>query len=144
MESNSKLAPMAASPFPREAEYFGFCPLQLTDRFCAAVNGKLVSAVDTFQDWASMNLVRVDEVHARALLLMASQEQLNATGPVANRMEERKGVHILKEMVERTLKDYPDIAFVFGGRDLFGWMENRILPWVKDNGSRTASSTSVS
>ncbi|MEC7724219.1 MAG: glycosyltransferase [Planctomycetota bacterium] len=52
----------------------------------------------------------------------------------ANRMEERKGVHILKEMVERTLKEYPDIAFVFGGRDLFGWMENRILPWVKDNG----------
>ena len=52
----------------------------------------------------------------------------------ANRMEERKGVHILKEMVERTLADYPDIAFVFGGRDLFGWMEKRILPWVKDNG----------
>ena len=51
----------------------------------------------------------------------------------ANRMEERKGVHILQEMVQRTLAEYPDIAFVFGGRDLFGYMENRLLPWVKDN-----------
>ncbi|MCB9885901.1 MAG: glycosyltransferase family 4 protein [Planctomycetes bacterium] len=52
----------------------------------------------------------------------------------ANRMEERKGVHILKAMVEQTLAEYPQIAFVFAGRDLFGWMEKRILPWVKDHG----------
>jgi glycosyltransferase involved in cell wall biosynthesis len=52
----------------------------------------------------------------------------------ANRMEERKGVHILKEMVEHTLAKYQDIAFVFAGRDLFGWMEHKILPWVKDHG----------
>jgi glycosyltransferase involved in cell wall biosynthesis len=51
----------------------------------------------------------------------------------ANRMEERKGIHIVKEMVEQTLAKYPDIAFVFAGRDLFGWMEKRILPWVKDH-----------
>jgi hypothetical protein len=89
-----------ASPFAREAEYFGFCPLQLTDRFCAAVNGKLVSAVDTFQDWASMNLVRVDEVHARALLLMASQEQLNATGAVAGKSEE-----LTSEQIRQALRD---------------------------------------
>lgn len=50
----------------------------------------------------------------------------------ANRMEERKGVHILKEMVEQTLQHYRDIAFVFAGRDVFGWMEKKILPWVKD------------
>jgi len=52
----------------------------------------------------------------------------------ANRMEERKGVHILQEMVQQTLAEYPDIAFVFGGRDLFGYMEQRLLPWVKANG----------
>ncbi|MCA8975149.1 MAG: glycosyltransferase family 4 protein [Planctomycetes bacterium] len=52
----------------------------------------------------------------------------------ANRMEPRKGVHILKEVVEQTLAKYPDIAFVFAGRDLFGWMEQKILPWVKDHG----------
>lgn len=51
----------------------------------------------------------------------------------ANRMEERKGIHIVKEMVEQTLARYPDIAFVFAGRDLFGWMEKRILPWVRDH-----------
>ncbi|MCA8951084.1 MAG: glycosyltransferase family 4 protein [Planctomycetes bacterium] len=52
----------------------------------------------------------------------------------ANRMEERKGIHIVREMVERCLAKYGDIAFVFAGRDLFGHMEQRILPWVKDQG----------
>lgn len=51
----------------------------------------------------------------------------------ANRMEERKGIHIVQEMVQQTLAAYQDIAFVFAGRDLFGWMEKRILPWVKDH-----------
>lgn len=50
----------------------------------------------------------------------------------ANRMEERKGIHIVKTMVEKTLAKYPDIAFAFAGRDLFGWMEKKILPWVRD------------
>jgi len=50
----------------------------------------------------------------------------------ANRMEERKGIHIVQEMVQQTLAKYRDIAFVFAGRDLFGYMEKRILPWVKD------------
>jgi hypothetical protein len=48
-------------------------------------------------------------------------------------MEERKGIHIVQKMVEGTLAKYQDIAFVFAGRDLFGYMEKRILPWVKDN-----------
>lgn len=51
----------------------------------------------------------------------------------ANRMEERKGIHLVKAMVEGTLAKYRDIAFVFAGRDLFGWMEKKILPWVKDH-----------
>lgn len=51
----------------------------------------------------------------------------------ANRMEERKGIHIVQEMVKQTLAKYQDIAFVFAGRDLFGYMEKRILPWVKDH-----------
>ena len=50
----------------------------------------------------------------------------------ANRMEERKGIHIVQKMVEATLAKYPDIAFAFAGRDLFGFMEKKILPWVKD------------
>lgn len=51
----------------------------------------------------------------------------------ANRMEERKGIHIVQEMVQQTLAKYPDIAFAFAGRDLFGYMEKRILPWVRDH-----------
>lgn len=51
----------------------------------------------------------------------------------ANRMEERKGVHILAEMVERTIRHYPDVAFVFAGGDPYGWMEKRLLPWVRKN-----------
>ena len=51
----------------------------------------------------------------------------------ANRMEERKGIHIVQEMVQQTLAKYSDIAFAFAGRDLFGFMEKKILPWVKDN-----------
>ncbi len=50
----------------------------------------------------------------------------------ANRMEERKGIHIVKAMVEKTLAQYSDIAFVFAGGDPFGWMQKRILPWVAD------------
>ncbi|MBL8731053.1 MAG: glycosyltransferase family 4 protein [Planctomycetes bacterium] len=52
----------------------------------------------------------------------------------ANRMEERKGIHIVQAMVEQTLAQYPDIAFVFAGGDVFGYMEKRILPWVRDKG----------
>lgn len=51
----------------------------------------------------------------------------------ANRMEERKGIHIVREMVRQCLQQYSDVAFVFAGRDLFGYMEKQILPWVKDH-----------
>ena len=47
-----------------------------------------------------MNLVRVDEVHARALLLMASQEQLNATGTVAGQNDE-----LTSEQIHQALRD---------------------------------------
>jgi glycogen(starch) synthase len=50
----------------------------------------------------------------------------------ANRLEERKGIQVVQAMVERTLAKYPDIAFVFAGQDVFGYMEKRILPWVRD------------
>ncbi|GAB4143228.1 MAG: hypothetical protein Fur0037_10780 [Planctomycetota bacterium] len=52
----------------------------------------------------------------------------------ANRMEERKGIHIVRDMVFHCLRKYPHVAFAFAGRDLFGYMEKRILPFVRDNG----------
>ena len=47
-----------------------------------------------------MNLVRVDEVHARALLLMASQEQLNRTGIVPE-----MGAELSSEQINQALRD---------------------------------------
>jgi glycosyltransferase involved in cell wall biosynthesis len=50
----------------------------------------------------------------------------------ANRMEERKGIHIVRDMVFHCLRKYPHVVFAFAGRDLFGYMEKKILPWVRD------------
>jgi glycosyltransferase involved in cell wall biosynthesis len=42
-------------------------------------------------------------------------------------MERRKGIHLCGEVVSRVLRDH-DAAFVFAGQDLFGYMENTLLP----------------
>jgi glycosyltransferase involved in cell wall biosynthesis len=48
----------------------------------------------------------------------------------AGRMEKRKGIHLFKEIVRRVLRRH-DIAMVFAGQDLFGYLENDLLPYVK-------------
>ncbi len=45
----------------------------------------------------------------------------------AGRMERRKGIHLCGEVVSQVLRDH-DAAFVFAGQDLFGYMENTLLP----------------
>jgi glycogen(starch) synthase len=50
----------------------------------------------------------------------------------ANRMEERKGIHLIKTVAERTLAAHPDVAFVFAGRDPSGWMAEKLLPWAEE------------
>jgi glycosyltransferase involved in cell wall biosynthesis len=52
----------------------------------------------------------------------------------ANRMEERKGVHLLGEMALPILERYPHVQFVLAGRDLFGYLENRVQPQVRARG----------
>ena len=52
----------------------------------------------------------------------------------ANRMEERKGIHLVRDMVKAVLGSHPEVHFVFAGQDLFGYMEREILPFVRDNG----------
>jgi glycogen(starch) synthase len=52
----------------------------------------------------------------------------------ANRMEERKGVHLLGDMAIRVMKAYPHVHFVLAGRDLFGYVANTILPRLRDAG----------
>lgn len=46
------------------------------------------------------------------------------------RMEKRKGIHLCPEIVTRVLAEH-DVAFVFAGRDLFGYMKDTLLPHVE-------------
>jgi glycogen(starch) synthase len=45
----------------------------------------------------------------------------------SGRMERRKGIHICGEIVETILRRH-DVAFVFAGGDLFGYMTKTLLP----------------
>jgi glycogen(starch) synthase len=45
----------------------------------------------------------------------------------AGRMERRKGIHLCGKIAESILRDY-DVAFVFAGQDLFGYMTEVLLP----------------
>jgi glycogen(starch) synthase len=45
----------------------------------------------------------------------------------AGRMERRKGIHLCGEIAQAILRKH-DVAFVFAGQDLFGYMKDRLLP----------------
>jgi starch synthase len=45
----------------------------------------------------------------------------------AGRMERRKGIHLCGHIVSQVLRKH-DAAFVFAGQDLFGYMEQTLLP----------------
>lgn len=51
----------------------------------------------------------------------------------ANRMEERKGIHLVRDMAFNVLQKYPHVHMVFAGNDLFGFMEKEILPFIQKN-----------
>ena len=51
----------------------------------------------------------------------------------ANRMEERKGIHLVRDMCFHVMSKYPHVHFAFAGKDLFGFMEREILPFIKKN-----------
>jgi glycogen(starch) synthase len=53
----------------------------------------------------------------------------------AGRMEKRKGIHLCGEIAEAILRKH-DVAFVFAGQDLFGYMENTLLPQLKQQDLR--------
>jgi glycosyltransferase involved in cell wall biosynthesis len=53
----------------------------------------------------------------------------------AGRMERRKGIHLCGPIVEAILRKH-DVAFVFAGQDLFGYMEKTLLPSVKNQNLR--------
>ncbi len=51
----------------------------------------------------------------------------------ANRMEERKGIHLVRDMCFHVMKKYSNVNFVFAGKDLFGFMEREIQPFIEEN-----------
>jgi glycogen synthase len=52
----------------------------------------------------------------------------------ANRMEERKGIHLVGDIAVRIMTRYPHVHFVLAGRDLFGYVENRVAPMIRAAG----------
>ena len=49
----------------------------------------------------------------------------------AGRMERRKGIHLCGAIAESILRKH-DVAFVFAGQDLFGYMSDTLLPSLKN------------
>ena len=49
----------------------------------------------------------------------------------AGRMERRKGIHLCGAIAASVLRDY-DVAFVFAGQDLFGYMSETLLPSLQN------------
>jgi glycogen synthase len=49
----------------------------------------------------------------------------------AGRMERRKGIHLCGAIAESILRRY-DVAFVFAGQDLFGYMKDTLLPSLRN------------
>src|SRR5690606_1050677 len=49
----------------------------------------------------------------------------------ANRLEERKGIHLVRDMCFHVMQKYPHVHFAFAGMDLFGYMEREIQPFIK-------------
>jgi glycogen synthase len=52
----------------------------------------------------------------------------------ANRLEERKGIHLIGDIALRVMKRYPQVHFVLAGRDLFGYVANRVMPRIREQG----------
>lgn len=48
----------------------------------------------------------------------------------SGRMEQRKGIHLCKEIVSSILERY-EVSFVFAGQDLFNYMTGTLLPYWK-------------
>ena len=52
----------------------------------------------------------------------------------ANRLEERKGIHLITDIAVRVMKRYAHVHFVLAGRDLFGYVANTVVPAIRAQG----------
>ena len=48
----------------------------------------------------------------------------------ANRLEERKGIHLIADIALRVMMRFGHVHFVLAGRDLFGYVANQVLPRI--------------
>lgn len=65
--------------------------------------------------------------------LLRRPDQDAVTVFFANRLEERKGVHLVRDMCFHVLRKYPNVHFAFAGEDLFGYMRNQIQPFIEQH-----------
>ncbi|MFO1052836.1 MAG: glycosyltransferase family 4 protein [Planctomycetota bacterium] len=49
----------------------------------------------------------------------------------ANRLERRKGIHLVREMCFHVMQKYPHVHFAFAGDDNFGVLKNEIAPFIE-------------
>jgi len=52
----------------------------------------------------------------------------------ANRLEERKGIHLVPDIALHVMKRHRNVHFVLAGRDLFRYVEDRVMPIVAKEG----------
>lgn len=52
----------------------------------------------------------------------------------ANRLEERKGIHIVGDVAMQIMARYPHVHFAVAGRDLFGIVASKVQPAVREAG----------
>jgi glycosyltransferase involved in cell wall biosynthesis len=52
----------------------------------------------------------------------------------ANRMEERKGIHLVADIAISVMKRHPAVHFALAGRDLFEYLAERVLPQIRAAG----------
>jgi glycogen synthase len=52
----------------------------------------------------------------------------------ANRLEERKGIHLMADIAIQVMKRRRDVHFVLAGRDLFGYVARRVVPKIQEAG----------
>jgi glycosyltransferase involved in cell wall biosynthesis len=55
----------------------------------------------------------------------------------ANRLEERKGIHLIHDIALRVMKRHGHVHFVLAGRDLFGYVAENVLPKIEAEGLAT-------
>ena len=74
---------------------------------------------------------RADDVDVGSLVKLPSDALIVL---FANRLEERKGIHLLADIAAPLMKRHGHVHFVLAGKDLFDYVAGQVLPRVRDEG----------